>query len=82
MAFYQPEDWNRLIFIVDDKEVFHDTWEQWHEQYLIAKRHLESDGIKVNDVSIVIDELIRFCFQKGIKNDGKARSQFVSQINL
>lgn len=82
MAFYRPEDWNRLLSIVDDREVFHETWEQWHQQYQTSKKHLQSQGLKVNDVIINLDELIRFCFQNGIKNDGKARSRFVSQINL
>ena len=82
MAFCRREDWSRLLSIVDDKEVFHDTWEQWYQQYQTSKKHLESEGLKVNDVVINIDELIRFCFQNGIKNDGKARSRFVSQINI
>ena len=81
MAFYQPEDWNRLRSIVDDKEVFHDAWEQWHKQYLTTKKQLQSEGLKVNEVVVDIDELIRFCFLKGIKNTGQARSLFVAQIN-
>ncbi|HRK54269.1 MAG TPA: hypothetical protein PK185_10160 [Cyclobacteriaceae bacterium] len=56
MAFYKPEDWSRLLSIV------------------------ESEMLKVNDVVISIDDLISFCFQNGVKNDGKARSRFVAQI--
>lgn len=80
MAFYRPEDWSRLLSIVDDKEVFHDTWEQWHQQYQSSKKQLESEGLIVNDVVVNIDDLISFCFQYGIKNVGKARSRFVAQI--
>lgn len=82
MAFYKPEDWSRLLAIVDDKEVFHYTWEQWHNQYQASKKQLESQGLNINDVVVNVDDLIRFCFQNGIKNDGKARSQFVAQINF
>lgn len=82
MAFYRPEDWSRLLSIIDDKEVFHDTWEQWHNEYQISKKQLESHGLKINDVVVNIDDLIRFCFQNGIKNDGKARARFVAQIKL
>ncbi|MFT6827393.1 MAG: hypothetical protein ACI9Z3_002197 [Roseivirga sp.] len=81
MAYYHPKDWSHLLSIVDDKEVFHETWEEWHKQYLITKRHLESEGLKVSDVVVEIDELISFCFRRGIKNDAKARSHFVSLIN-
>ena len=76
------KDYPEISTIVDDKEVFHDTWEQWHNRYQASKKQLESQGLKINDVVINIDDLIRFCFQNGIKNDGKARSQFVAQINF
>ena len=82
MAFYRPEDWSRLLSIVDDKEVFHDTWEQWHKQYQSSKKQLESQGIRINDVIVNIDDLLRFCFQNGINNDGNARSRFVAQLNI
>lgn len=82
MAFYRTEDWSRLLSIVDDRHVFHDTWEKWHQQYQKSKKQLRTQGFKVKDVVVNIDDLIRFCFLKGIKNDCKARSRFVSQINI
>lgn len=82
MAFYRSEDWSRLLSIVDDRHVFHDTWEEWHQQYQKSKKQLTSQGFKVKDVVVNLDELISFCFLKGIKNDGEARSRFVTQINI
>ena len=79
LAFYRQEDWNRLLSIVDDKEVFHETWEEWHRSYQATKRRLESDGLTVNEIVVDLDSLVRFCYQRGIKNDGKARSQFAAQ---
>lgn len=81
MAFYKPEDWKRLLAIVDDREVFHDTWEEWHKQFQTSKKQLESKGFKVNEVVVSLDELVRFCFQNGFKNDGQARSRFVARMN-
>jgi hypothetical protein len=58
----------------------HDTWEEWHQAYLILKTKLLMDGMEVNDFKVNIDELTAYCKKKGIKNDGKARSQFVSEF--
>ena len=41
------------------------------------KKDLISQGFVVNDFVVNIDELISYCKINGIKNDGKARSQFV-----
>jgi hypothetical protein len=82
LAYYRPEDWARLLSIIEDKETFHDTWEEWHKQYQSAKKQLEAQGIKTKDAVVNIDDLISFCFQKGIRNDGKARSTFVAQLDI
>ena len=78
MAYYRKEDWNRFISSADDKENLHATWEEWHASYMKAKMHLTLKGLIIQDFVVDIDELNAYCKRKGIKNDGKARSQFVS----
>ena len=80
IAYYRAEDWLRLRSIIDDKDSFHDSWSSWKQEYEKVRRGLKSQGFIVNEVVVDLDELIRFCFQNGIKNDGQARSRFVSQI--
>ena len=79
MAYYRKEDWERFVQIADDGDGLHDTWDEWHEAFLKAKKQLAKKGLKVSDVVIDLDELINYCKKKGIKNDGKARSLFVQQ---
>ena len=77
LAYYRKEDWKRFIKIIDDLESIHDTWNDWHKAFLNTKRDLISQGFEVTDIEIDLNELINYCEMKGIKNDGKARSQFV-----
>jgi len=79
IAWYNKKDWLRLLEIIDDKESMPETWEEWHSSYLKVKMELISHGISVNDFVVDIDDLISYCVRLGIKNDGKARSQFVSR---
>lgn len=78
MAFYRKEDWNRFLDSVDDKDNMYETWKEWHESYLKGKRMFIEKGFKVYDVEVDINELIEYCKLRGIKNDSKARSEFVS----
>ena len=77
LAYYRKNDWKRFIKIIDDRENMHDTWKEWHLDFLKMKRNLISSGFGVIDIEIDLDELINYCKSRGIKNDGKARSQFV-----
>lgn len=77
LAYYRKKDWKRFLKIIDDRESMHDTWNAWHKDFLKAKNELLAQGFIVDDVEIDLDELIKYCKMRGIRNDGKARSQFV-----
>ncbi len=78
LAYYRKKDWKQFIDSVDDRESMHDTWKDWHKSYLKAKSDLTNKGYDVKEVEVDVDELIKYCKLRGIKNDGKARSQFVA----
>ncbi|MDD3721882.1 MAG: hypothetical protein PHW92_05240 [Lutibacter sp.] len=78
LAYYREKDWKRFIDLADDdRESLHDNWKDWHKSFLKVKKSLISQGFGVVDIEIDLDELMAFCKIRGIKNDGKARSQFV-----
>lgn len=77
LAYYHKKDWNQLLKIVDDRESMHDSWDAWHKDFLKMKNALTLKGLEVIEVEIDLDELNNYCKLRGIKNDGKARSQFV-----
>ena len=58
----------------------HDTWDEWHDAYQGLKNHLISQGFEVIDVELDLNKLAKYCRSKGIKIDGKARSQFVRKL--
>ena len=78
LACYQKKDWGKFLELIDDKESMHDTWKEWNKAYLRAKENLTSLGLTVKDCVIDLVELETYCKLKGIKNNGKARSLFVS----
>lgn len=78
LAYYNKKDWQRFLESIDDRQNMHETWEEWHRAYTKTKMELISKGFAVNDFVVNIDELNYYCKIRGIKNDGSARSRFVS----
>lgn len=78
LAFYRQSDWGRFLMLIDDRESMHDTWEEWHKSYMITKAKLILEGFTIHDFVVNLDELQHYCKVNGVKNDGKARSKFVS----
>lgn len=79
LAYYREEDWERFLNSIDDRDKMHDTWQEWHESYIKARNGLKAQGFKVRQIVIDIDELSKFCKDKGVKNTGQARSEFASR---
>ena len=80
LAYYRKKDWVKFLEMIDDRDSMHDSWKEWHKSYLKAKRGLTSQGLVVNDFVVDLNELRKYCSNRGLKIDGKARSQFVSDI--
>ena len=78
LAYYEKRDWKRFLESIDDRDSMHDTWKEWNKAYLKTKKEMISQGFVVKDFVVDINELINYCKIRGIKNDGKARSQFVT----
>jgi len=78
LAYYKKEEWDIFLDLIDDQEVMHDTWEEWNKAYQKTKKDLIKEGFDVTDCVVDIDELKDYCLLQGVRIDGKARSQFVS----
>lgn len=79
IGYYKKEDWNRYKEIMEDKGKLHDSWYAWNMDFKKAKKKLRKQGIRVNEVIVNLDELVKFCKEKELIIDGKARSMFVQQ---
>lgn len=77
LAYYRKEDWKRFIKISDDRDSMHSSWKEWHKAFIKLKKDFILQGFQVKVVEIDLDELIIYCQIKGVKNDGRTRSQFV-----
>lgn len=80
LAYYRKKDWKKFIKMIDDRDGMHDSWEEWHKSYLKTKEHLSLYGMIVKEVIVDLEQLKKYCSDKNLKIDGKARSKFVSDF--
>jgi len=77
VAYYEKKDYDRFLSIIDDRDNVHDSWEEWFLTFMKMNEYLKSQGLFVKVVTVDLDELIKYCADRKIKNNGAARSQFV-----
>ncbi len=80
LAYYRKNDWDKLMNSIVDRESMHDTWEDWNKAFSKMKKSLKHQGFVVHEVTIDIDDLNKFCKKKGLKNNGKTRSNYVAGL--
>jgi hypothetical protein len=79
IGYYNREDWEKLISIIDDKESMHSKWEDWNAAFNKLKTELINNGIEVIVVVVDLGKLVEYCLVKKLKNTGATRSQFIQQ---
>jgi hypothetical protein len=80
VAFYRPEQWQRLREISTDCADLEKTYEKWLAVSEATRAHFTENGIRFEIVTVDVDELEAWCRQESLPVDGSARSQFVAHL--
>lgn len=77
VAYYEKKDWDYFLSVIHDKDNMPQTWDLWFKEFTKVKMQLIAQGFSIREVTIDINELVDYCNQHNVKNDGKTRSQYV-----
>ena len=79
VAWYRPEQWERLREVSEDVENLEETYQEW----LQTAERMIRDGIpanvRVEKVDIDVEEVLAWCNAQGLAMNAEARSRFVSE---
>jgi hypothetical protein len=79
IAWYRPEQWERLREVSEDVENLADTYEEW----LQTAERMIRDGIpadvSVERVDLDVEEVLAWCHERGLAMNAEARSRYVSE---
>jgi hypothetical protein len=79
IAWYTPDQWDRLKLVADDSDALDDTHKDWLKNASGRLREFKQKGYQVVKVSIDIDEWVAWCQENGKVLNGAARSEFTSE---
>src|SRR5215470_11322711 len=80
IAYYTPEEYAKLLLTADDASELEDTWEEWYQNMQNTRNNLAALGIVCREVPIQIEALQKYCQEHNLKNNGAARSEYVTTL--
>lgn len=78
VAWYKPDQWERLLAVSVDKDNLEETYEEWTLEAKRVIKELRRQGLNIVKVDVNIEELIDWCQQKNIPVNGEARSMYAA----
>jgi hypothetical protein len=79
VAWFRPQDWNRLLELSEDRDGLEDSHGAWRDSANRLIRELERGGIHARRVVIDLDELVAWCKEQNRPLNGAARADFTSK---
>jgi uncharacterized membrane protein len=77
VAWYRPEQWKLLRKVSADVEDLEETHSEWMAEANKTLTILKEEDVCFVKVDVDVEELVKWCSEKGVKIDGAARSEFV-----
>jgi hypothetical protein len=79
IAWYEPEQWPRLLEISSDREELEETHQEWVRDAERAIKELNRNGIQCVKVAVDLEQLLVWCQSQNIPVNGEARSRYVAE---
>ena len=79
VAWYRPEQWQRLRDISEDVDNLEETYDAWLET---AERMLHDGipaGVVVEKIDIDVEEVLAWCNERGLSMNTQSRAKFVAE---
>jgi|GEM_PF-317604 len=79
VAWYRPEQWERLREISEDREELETTYEDWKGSAERALREMRKAGMYPEKVDIDVEDLLRWCNEQNQPVDSSARVRYTAE---
>jgi hypothetical protein len=79
IVWYRPDQWQRVRDVSTDAEELELTYTEWLRLAEERFKEIQSSGLRVEKVDVDSEELIRWCNEHGLENNGKARSRYAAE---
>lgn len=78
LAWYLEEQWDEIRKYCTDRDIMANTYDEWLKGAYNSIEQMKKRGIKLYKVVIEIDEFKKYCQEKHLEPNGKARTEFTN----
>ncbi len=79
IVWYRPEQWQRVRDVATDAEELEMSYIEWLQVAEERFKEIQSKGFRVERVDVDSEELILWCNERGLENNGNARSRYAAE---
>ena len=79
IVWYRPEQWQRVRDIATDSDEMEASYIEWLKVAEEKLKELRRSGLRVEKVDVDSEKLILWCNERGLENNGQARSQYAAE---
>ena len=79
VAWYRPEQWQRLRDVSEDVDNLEETYDAWLQTAERMLREGISPGVMVERVDIDVEEVLAWCNVRGLPMNAQSRTLFVAE---
>ena len=79
VAWYRPEQWQRVRDISTDADSLEDSYEAWLKLAEGELKKFQSSGLRVEKVDIDSEQLILWCNEQGMEVNTQARARYAAE---
>lgn len=79
VAWYRPEQWDRLREVAADPDKLLDSYEEWLSIAEKTMRDMRAVGIEPYTIDVDVEELLLWCKEQDIALDQAARSRYARE---
>ncbi len=80
VCWFQPEQWDRLKEISDDRDALEDSYEEWRRNASSTIHELMAVDQIIEKVKINLEELLIWCNEKGVLVNSESRAEYVALL--
>jgi len=79
VAWYRPEQWDRLREVSEDVENLEETYDAWlHTAERMIREGIPADVV-VEKIDVDVEEVLAWCNVRGLQMNAASRARFVSE---
>jgi hypothetical protein len=79
VVWYRPEQWRRVRDIATDADELEANYAEWVQGAEEKLKQLRSSGLRVEKVDVDSEKLVLWCNERGLENNGQARSLYAAE---